>query len=142
MNKKRIVKTVAVATGFLLLCVVPGLSPAQNAPAGSVQTPRPSSPGAQPKLPPDDFAGFDYTDEQKAEIDQIHKDTRARKEAVARDEKLSPDQKDAMILGYTRLEYGQIYKVLTPDQRKQVQMRIRVRREADQAAKKKQPPQK
>lgn len=141
MNKNRIAKTVAVATGFLLLSVVPRLSPAQNAPAGSVQTPRASSPGAQSKLPPDDFVGFDYTDEQKAEIDQIHKDTRARKEAVARDEKLSPDQKDAMILGYTRLEYGQIYKVLTPDQKKQVQMRIRARRAADQAAKKKQPPQ-
>jgi hypothetical protein len=100
-----------------------------------------ASGGAQAKrdtLPPDDFAGLTYTDEQKAEIDKIRLDTKSRKAVVAKDEKLTADQKDAMLLGYTRMEYGRIYKVLSPEQQRQVRQRIRARRTADQTAQKKQ----
>jgi hypothetical protein len=82
-----------------------------------------------------------YTDEQKAQIDTIRQDTKSRKEVVAKDDKLTADQKDAMLLGYTRMEYGRIYKVLSPEQQRQVRQRIRARRTADQAAQKKQPHQ-
>jgi Spy/CpxP family protein refolding chaperone len=61
---------------------------------------------------------------------------------VARDQKLTADQKDAMLLGYTRMESGRIYKVLTPEQRKEVNQRIRARRAAEQATQQKQPPAK
>jgi hypothetical protein len=135
MINRRFAKPMSVATAFLVLYSVPGLSRVQSSPPASVSSP------AQPKKnspPPDDFAGFDYTEEQKTEIDQIHKDSKSRIEVVAKDQKLTVDQKDAMILGYSRMEYGQIYKVLTPEQRRHVQQRIRARRAEDEAAKKKQ----
>jgi Spy/CpxP family protein refolding chaperone len=144
MKKERCPKPLTVAAGFILLCAAPGLTRAQMAPSGPAQAPKMASPAAQTKkdaAPPDDFAGLNYTDEQKAEIEKIRLDTRKRRDAVAKDEKLSADQKDAMLLGYTRIEYGQIYKVLSPDQKKQVNQKIRARRAADDAARTKlQPP--
>jgi Spy/CpxP family protein refolding chaperone len=145
MIKNRFQKPVAVAAGFFILCAAPGLTRGQSASPSPALTPKAALPGAQPKRdssPPDDFAGLQYTEEQKAEIDKIRRDTRSRKEVVLKDEKLTADQKNAMILGYTRLEYGQIYNVLTPDQKKQVGKRNSARRAADQAAQRKQAPAK
>jgi Spy/CpxP family protein refolding chaperone len=115
---------------------------ADNAPQVPAKSMRPSSPGAQTRKdasPADDFAGLTYTEEQKAQIDKIRQDLNARKQVVAKDPSLSTDQKDAMISGYTRMEYGQIYKVLSPDQQKQVRQRINARRIADRNAAKKSP---
>jgi Spy/CpxP family protein refolding chaperone len=142
MKKERCPKPLTVAAGFILLCAAPGLTRARMAPSGPAQAPKMASPAAQTKdaAPPDDFAGLNYTDEQKAEIEKIHLDTRKRGEAVAKDVKLSADQKDAMLLGYTRIEYGRIYEVLSPDQKKQVNQKIRARRAADDAARTKQQP--
>jgi len=42
--------------------------------SGPAQAPKMASPAAQTKkhtAPPDDFAGLNYTDEQKAEIEKI-----------------------------------------------------------------------
>jgi hypothetical protein len=142
MNKHRFAKPVAFAAGLIFLWAAPGLTRAQSASPRPVQTSKVASAGAQAKrdtLPPDDFAGLTYTDEQKAEIDKIRLDTKSRKAVVAKDEKLTADQKDAMLLGYTRMEYGRIYKVLSPEQQRQVRQRIRARRTADQTAQKKQP---
>jgi len=142
MNKVRFAKLLAVASAFIFLSAEPGLCRVQSGEPASVDTPKVFSP-APPKrdsLPANDFSGFDYTDEQKAEIDQIRKDTKSQIDVVAKDQKLTADQRDAMILGYTRMEYGRIYTVLTPVQRREVQQRIRVRRVADEAAKKKQVP--
>jgi hypothetical protein len=142
MNKHRFAKPVAIAAGLIFLWAAPGLTRAQSASPRPVQTSKVASAGAQAKrdvLPPDDFAGLTYTDEQKAEIDKIRLDTKSRKAVVAKDEKLTADQKDAMLLGYTRMEYGRIYKVLSPEQQRQVRQRIRARRTADQTAQKKQP---
>lgn len=49
-----------------------------------------------------------------------------------KDTKLNADQKDAMLSGYDRLEYVNIYKVLTPDQRRQVQLKLHPHQAADQ----------
>jgi len=143
MNKNPFATPVALAAGLILLCAAPGLIGAQAASPSPAQAPNMAAQAPQAKKdspPPDDFAGLTYTDEQKAEIEKIRQDTLKRKEAVAKDEKLSADQKDAMVLGYTRLEYGGIYKVLTLDQQRLVRQRIRARRAADEAARKKQPP--
>jgi hypothetical protein len=143
MNKNRFVKLTAIAAGFSFLCVTPGLTRAQSVSPAPTQTHVMASSGSQMKMgssASDDFAGLVYSDDQKAEIDKIHQDTKLHQEAVAKDEKLNADQKDAMILGYTRLEYGQIYRQLMPEQRRQVQQRIRARRAEDEAAKRKQPP--
>jgi hypothetical protein len=111
---------------------------------GAAQAPRAASPAAQQKndaLPPDDFSGLNYTDDQKAEIDKIHRDTESQKAAVAKDDKLTADQKDAMLLGYTRMEYGRMYRALSPVQQRQVRQRMMARRTANNKAPQKVQPQ-
>jgi Spy/CpxP family protein refolding chaperone len=137
MNKNRLAKAVAVVSGFIFLCAVPELSRAQSAPPTSVQAPKVTSSGAQAKrdsVPADDFAGLDYSEEQKTEIDQIQRHTKALMDAVVKDDKLTADQKDAMLMGYKRIEYGQVYKVLTPQQQKQIRQKIQARRAEKQTA--------
>jgi len=87
--------------------------------------------------PTDDFAGLTYTAEQKAKVDQIHKDIKMRIDSVIKDENLTPEQRDAMLTGYQRMERGQIFAVLTPEQQKEVRKRARARHAAEQEAKKK-----
>ena len=137
MNQNRFWKPVAIAAGLFFLCAAAGLSRAQSSLPSAVQSWKADSPEAQQKkdaLPADDFDGLQYTDEQKTEIDKIHQELKSRKEAVIKTEKLTADQKDAMLSGYTRIEYGEIYKVLTPDQQRQVQQRARARKAAAGAA--------
>lgn len=144
MNRNRFGIQVAVATGLISLFAAPGAVLAQNHLAGSAQAPVMASPGTQPKtdsLPANDFAGLNYSDDQKAAIDRIHRDSELRKETVMKDEKLTPDQKNAMLLGYTRLEYGAIFRVLLPDQQKQVRKKVLARQAADHATQRKQTPQ-
>jgi len=142
MNKNRFATMLTIAAGLIFLFAVPGPARADNAPDGAMQTPTPTSPGPLPKNDslPDVFAGLNYTDDQSAEIAKIRHGMEVRKDVVERDHKLTQDQKDAMILGYAHLENGEIYKVLTPEQRRQVQHRLLARRAADQAAQKKQSP--
>jgi len=116
MNKNRFAKRVAVAAGFLFLCAAPGLTRAQSSPPSPAPTPRKTLPAARPKKdtrPTDDFAGLQYMDDQKARIDQIHQDMKSRMDAVPKDEKLTAEQRDAMLAGYQRMERSQVFKVLT-----------------------------
>lgn len=140
MDKNRFAKRIAVAAGFFLLCAAPGLTCAQSTPPSPAPTPHQPLPAARPKKVarrPDVFAGLTYTDDQKAKIDQIHQDMKSRTDAVVRDEKLSADQKDAMLEGYKRMEQQQVFAVLTPEQQKEVRERVRARRAAEQEEKKK-----
>ena len=137
MNQNRFWKSVAIAAGLSSLCTPAGLSRARSSSPSAVQSPKAASPEAQRQKdasPADDFAGLQYTDEQKAEIDKIRQEMKSRKEAVRKDEKLTADQRDTMLFGYARMESGEIYKVLTPDQRRQIQQRIRARKTAAEAA--------
>ena len=75
MNKNRFSKPVAVAAGFFFLCAAPGLTRAQTSPPTPAPIPRKTLPAVRPKKDTrttDDFAGLQYTDEQKARIDQIY----------------------------------------------------------------------
>jgi hypothetical protein len=141
MNQKRFRKSVVIAIGFFFLCTAARLTRAQSASPSAVQAPKAPSPGAQPKkdASADDFAGLQYSDEQKTEIDHIRQDMKSRKDAVVKDQTLTADQKDAMLLGYTRMENGLIYKTLTPDQRRQVSKRMHERQAADKASQTQQP---
>src|SRR5467141_1879170 len=142
MSKNRFAKGVAVAAGFLFLCAAPGLTRAQSSPP---PTPRKTLPAARPKKdtrPTDDFAALQYTDDQKARIDQIHQDMKSRMDAVPKDEKLTAEQRDAMLAGYQRMERSQVFKVLTTQQRKAVLRRVRARRAPEQEEQKKQSPPK
>lgn len=135
------VKRVAVAGGFLFLCWAPGLTCAQNSAPGPAPTPQVISPGAQLKKgnpPADDFAGLTYTAEQQAKIDQIQQTANHRIEAVKKDEKLSPEAKEAMLNGYRRIEMQEVFQVLTPEQQAEVSKKAHARRAALQAQQKKQ----
>jgi hypothetical protein len=135
MNKNRFAKRVAVAAGLLFLCAAPRLTRAQSSPPSPAPTPHRAPPAARPKKstpPPDDFAGLQYTDEQQARIDQIHQDMKSRMNAVLKDEKLTAEQRDAMLAGYQRMERSQVFKVLTSAQQKEVLRRIRARHVAEQ----------
>jgi Spy/CpxP family protein refolding chaperone len=141
MNRKRFAKRVGVAAAFLFLFAAPGLIRAQSSPSTPVQTPHRTSPVTRPKKvapPADDFAGLQYTEEQKARIDQIHKDMKLRVDAVVKDEKLSAEQKGAMLDGYRRMERNQIFQVLTPEQQAEVRKKLLARRAAARAEKNKQ----
>jgi len=141
MNKNRFAKRVAVAAGLFFLCAAPGLTRAQSSPPSPVQPPPKPLPVVRPKKitpPTDDFAGLQYTDEQQATIDQIHQDVKSRIDAVVKNEKLTAEQKDAMLAGYHRMERSQVFKVLTSAQRKEVLRRIRARHAAEQAVQNKQ----
>jgi hypothetical protein len=64
-------------------------------------------------------------------------------DVVVKDGKLTADQKDAMLEGYTRMEHRQIFALLTPEQQRDVHQRIhayKAAQAAEQAAKKKQSP--
>jgi Spy/CpxP family protein refolding chaperone len=143
---------IAFAVGFILMSSVPGQAGSETAQprVAAVQprvAPAPNVPstGAQQKndaAPANDFAGLDYTDEQKAEIARIHRDAESRKAVIAKADQLNADQKNAMLLGYTRMEYGEIFRVLSPAQQRHVRERILARRTADKGGPKKQPPAK
>jgi Spy/CpxP family protein refolding chaperone len=145
MNRNRFAKQIAAAAGFFLLGTAPGLARAQSSPPSPPPTSHKAAPVVRPKKPAnpmDDFAGVEYSDEQKAKIAEIHKNTKMQKDNVVNDQKLTVEQRDAMIEGYDRIERGQIYKALTTEQQKKVRENIRARHLADQQEKKKASPPK
>lgn len=138
MDKNRIAKLLALTTGFIFLIAIPEMARPDTAAPHAPQT---AQAGVQPARDPmNDFAGLNLTDEQKAAIDKIHRDIVTRKETVAKSEKLTQDQKDAMIQGYGRIEYSQVLKVLSPEQQKLVRQRLHARQTAEQEGQKQQPP--
>lgn len=142
MSMNRFAQNTAIAATLILLLTVPG-SARPNSPQqhGASPTPTPAMPGT-PKLAvgDDDFAGLNLTDQQKSEMDKIHQDTETRKSVVSKDANLNSDQKDAMLQGYTRLEYSQMFRILTPIQQKVVRQRIMAHRAAEAGSKKPQAP--
>jgi len=140
MKTKRIKKQVTVAAGFLFLWWAPGLACAQDSAPGSAPPPPLASPETRVKKGPlDDFVGLTYTDEQKAKIDQIRQTTRQRMDVVKKDEKLTPEAKEAMLEGYQRIEIQELFQVLTPQQQAEVRKKAAARR-AEQQKKQTRPP--
>ena len=148
MDENRIAKRVAVAVASLFLGATPGLTReqsapssslrqsaalvrAQSSPAAATQIPPKTSPAARAKKPPvqtDIFAGLQYTDDQKAQISKILQDMKSRRDAVVKDDKLSPEQKGAFLQGFERMERSEIYNVLTPEQKTEVRKRMQALR--------------
>ena len=154
MSKSDFSKLLALAVGLLLYeFAAPGLALAQSAaPAGG---PPPTIAAAPPRAiaaPPapqssqrsrqvtDIFAGLSYTDEQKAKINEIRQNTKAHMDVVIKDNKLDPDQKQAMLRGFQRLETNEIFEVLTPEQQKEVRKNLTKRRAAERDQPKPQQP--
>jgi len=141
VSQNRFAARVGVVAGILLLCAAPGLTRAQSSRPGAVPIPHKASPAARAKRdirPTDYFAGLKFTDEQKARIDEIHRQVKLRSDGVVNDQKLDADQKGAMLEGLRRMENSQTFKLLTPEQQKEVRERVRAQRAAEQEARKKQ----
>jgi hypothetical protein len=136
MKKNRVARLSAVAAQFMILMAAPGLTRSQSP---AVQPVRPSAENQQDAYAAA-FAGLTYSDAQKEAIGRIRQDIASRKAMVLKDDKLTESQKDAMLTGYTRIEYGLIFKQLTPAQQKEVSAKMHARRAADQAAQTKQVP--
>ena len=133
MRMNRFAKQLAAGAGLFFLCATPVPSRAQTAPRPPVQTPPKTTRPIRTKKdvgPMDDFAGLNYTDDQKARINKIHEDFKARIDAVVKSDKLSPDQKGAMLQGFQHMERGEVYKVLTREQQVEVRKRILARHAA------------
>jgi Spy/CpxP family protein refolding chaperone len=127
MNTNGLASRVALGAGFFVLCVAPALTGAQSFPPGPAQAAHtvPHAAGATTvPSPADDFEGLKYSDDQQAKIRLIRQDGELRRDAVVKDQKLSSEQKQAMLQGLQRIERGQVYKVLTPEQQAEVRKRI------------------
>lgn len=127
MNRITFVKTVVAAGGFLFLCAAPELALGQSSQLGQAPQPPMKSalaPRGKSAVPPDLLEGLTLSDDQKAKIDKIRQETKARVAATDSDKNLSPEAADAMRLGYRRLENGKILEVLTPEQQREVRQRI------------------
>lgn len=131
MRKIRITKSFVVAVPLMIVMSAPGLTRAQSPAAQMVQPSAPSGTQADPYAAA--FAGLTYSDAQKEAIRKIRQDISDRKAVVQKDSRLTDDQKDAMLTGYTRIEYNLIYKELTPEQKKHVSTRMHASRATDQA---------
>jgi len=124
----RIPKQLAITASFLLLSVFPALSQAQNAPDSNQGQAMHEKRGEQNAM----MANLNLTDDQKAQIKQIHEGTRSKVEAVNNDSSLSADQKQAKIRDIRRDTHEQVKKVLTPEQRKQFEENMREHRDSNQ----------
>lgn len=127
----RIPKQLAITASFLLLSMIPALSQAQNKAPDST----PGQSQAMHEKHGDHnamLANLNLTDDQKAQIKQIHESTRSKVEAVNNDSSLSVDQKQTKIHEIRRDMHEQVKKVLTPDQRKQFEENMREHRESKQ----------
>ena len=138
MKKNPIAKFVAVAAQCMILITAPGLIRGQSNAPQMVQLS--GTPGAQADPYAEAFAGLTYTDKQKEAISKIQQDIASRKAMVMKSDQLTQDQKDAMVAGYTHMEYGSIFKELTPQQQKVVSGRLQASRAAEKAAEKAQGP--
>ena len=133
MKASRFARGRGITAGLLFLSVLPGLTGAESVPPASTPTQPMTPPAARPqKLAEsmDEFAGLKFTDDQRTKIRQIHQNTKASMDAVVKSDKLSPEQKGAMLQGYQHRERAEVYKLLTPEQQTEVRKRILARREA------------
>jgi hypothetical protein len=124
MNKRRLVLSVAAATGLCFLIAVPGLAETQSNQVNPTIAPSNSPPadGTRKVIrPDDDLAGLTLTDAQKAKIDQIRQNMKARMDAVAKDEKENE-----------HMELRQVLQVLTPVQLSEVRKKVMIRCAAEQ----------
>ena len=126
---------VKTASLLLFLFAAPALAGTDNKPLTSDQDPhripQVTRPSGQATRSEDIFAGLTLTDEQKAKVDQIHKDIISRMKIVAKDPAEDADQKGAMLEGLARMERNQIFQILTQEQQAEVRKKIAARREAE-----------
>ena len=97
----------------------------QNPPATTEQAPQR---GHRDNL----LEGLNLSDDQKAQIKQIHQDAKAKIQATNADTTLSEDQKQAQYKQIHQATEKQVHMLLTPQQRKQLRAERQARAVARQ----------
>jgi hypothetical protein len=72
------------------------------------------------------------TDDQRTRIAKIRQHVEARREAIIKNEALNQNRKETILQRLNLIETSEIFRVLTPDHQKEVQMRIADRRASEQ----------
>ena len=124
-NRTRVGKRVLVASALLLLLAGPRLVGSQSNSSAAPSTPHTASPAAAANaetLPL--VEGLKLTDDQKTRIAKIRQHVEARREAIIKNEALNQDRKETILQRLILIETSEIFRVLTPDQQKEVQKRI------------------
>jgi Spy/CpxP family protein refolding chaperone len=85
--------------------------------------------------------GLNLTDDQKAGMKTIHESTKAKLDAVNKDESLTADQKAAKTHELRHGARMQMVKLLTPEQRQQMKANVRALRASRREQQQQQPPQ-
>jgi Spy/CpxP family protein refolding chaperone len=143
MIRNSVTKQIAVAAGFLALTFGPGISRAQSGsqpPAQDQSQPAPAAPAQHEGRMHGAMQGLNLTDDQKAAMKSIHESTKAKLDAVNKDESLTADQKVAKI---HQLRHGarmQMVRLLTPEQRQQMKANVRALRASRREQPQQQPP--
>lgn len=142
MSKNLIAKLVTAVCGVCLVFASPAYSRTQAVPSTSAQTPRRTLPPTQSNRaasPMDDFTDLQLTEDQMVKMRHIQDDFNSRLNAVANDNALNTDQKNAFLEGFQRMEYREIYtNVLIPEQQAAVRKKAATRRAAERQERPKQ----
>ena len=131
-NRTRVGKLMLVASALLLLLAGPRLIGSQSNSSAVPSTPHTASPAAAANAETLPLEGLKLTDDQKTRIAEIRQHAEARREAIIKNEALNQDRKETILQRLILIETSEIFRVLTPDQQKEVQKRIADRRASEQ----------
>jgi Spy/CpxP family protein refolding chaperone len=123
---------VLVASALLLLLAGARLVGSQSNSSAAPSTPHTTSLAVPAKANTLPLDGLKLTDDQKTRIAKIRQHSEARREAIIKNEALSQDRKETILQRLNLIEASEIFKLLTPDQQKEVQMRIADRHGSEQ----------
>jgi protein CpxP len=141
MNKNSITKQIAVAAGFLALTFAPGIISAQSSPQPPAQDQNQTAPAQHEGRMHGAMKGLNLTDDQKAQMKKIHESTKVQMDSLNKDESLTADQKAAKIHELRHGARAQMVKLLTPDQRQQMEANVRALRASRKERQQQKPPQ-
>jgi Spy/CpxP family protein refolding chaperone len=130
-NRTRVEKRVLVASALLLLLAGPRLVGSQSN-SSAPSTPHTASPAAAANAETLPLEGLKLTDDQKTRIANIRQHVEARREAIIKNGAVNQDRKETILQRLNLIETSEIFRVLTPDQQKEVQKRIADRRASEQ----------
>lgn len=127
----RFTKQLTLVASFLLLTTFPALTKAQSTAPETTQ--EQAMPGQQEERG-GRLADLNLSEDQRAQIKQIHEGAKSRVDAVKNDSSLSADQKEVKIHEIRHESREQVKKILTPEQRKQMHEKMRKHHDSRQQA--------
>jgi Spy/CpxP family protein refolding chaperone len=141
MNRNSITKQIAVAAGFLALTFAPGIISAQSSSQPPAQDQHQTAPARHEGRMHGAMKGLNLTDDQKVQMKKIHESTKTQMDSINKDESLTADQKAAKIHELRHGARAQMVKLLTPDQRQQMEANVRALRASRKEQQQQKPPQ-